>query len=147
MRRVLVWFTILQLVLVILQFYLATFGAFQMPRPTTPEGAAIGWHAMNGIIAIPAASLLTTIVAAIAKAPGKLIGLCAAPLVLVAIQIFVVFPLAEVAGATEERTTTASLFVFGFHAIVGLGLLGAAIAAYRGAKQHAAATAQAVDAV
>lgn len=147
MRKVLVGFTVLQLALVILQFYLATFGAFQTPPPTTPEGAAIGWHAMNGIFAIPAVSLLTTIVAAIAKAPGKLIGLCAGPLVLVAVQIFVVFPLAEVAGATEERTTTASLFVFGFHAIVGLGLLWVAIAAYRGARQHAAVTTQAVDAV
>ena len=146
MRKVLVGFTVLQFGLVVLQFYLATFGAFQTPEPTSPEGAAIGWHAMNGIIVIPAASLLTTIVAAFARAPGKLIGWCAAPLVLVAVQALVIFPLAEVAGATDEKTTTASLFVYGFHAIVGLGLLWVTIAAYRGARQHlASVAAQPVD--
>ncbi|NUR87608.1 MAG: hypothetical protein HOY71_26295, partial [Nonomuraea sp.] len=90
MRKVLVGFTVLQLALVVLQFYLSTFGAFQTPHPTSEDGAAIGWHAMNGIFVIPAASLLTTIVAAFARAPGKLIGLCAGPLVLVAIQILVI---------------------------------------------------------
>ncbi|WP_431893466.1 DUF6220 domain-containing protein [Nonomuraea sp. bgisy101] len=137
MRKVLVVFTVIQLALVVLQFYLATYGAFETPRPSNPEAAAIGWHVMNGFILIPAVSLITTIIAAIARAPGKLIGTCAAPIVLVAVQMFVLFPLAELAGATQEKTSPASLYVLGFHAIVGVLLLGAAISAWRGAQAHA----------
>ncbi|GAA2397877.1 hypothetical protein GCM10010404_64540 [Nonomuraea africana] len=137
MRKVLVVFTVIQLALVVLQFYLATYGAFETPEPADPESAAIGWHVLNGFMVIPAVSLVTTILAAVARAPGKLIGLCAAPIVLVAIQMFVLFPLAELAGATMEKTTPASLYVLGFHAIVGVLLLGAAISAVRGAQAHA----------
>ncbi|GAA3468274.1 DUF6220 domain-containing protein [Nonomuraea roseola] len=137
MRKVLVVFTVIQLALVVLQFYLATYGAFETPEPADPETAAIGWHVMNGFMVIPAVSLITTILAAVARAPGRLIGLCVAPIVLVAIQMFVLFPLAELAGATMERTTPGSLYVLGFHAVIGVLLLGAAISAWRGAQAHA----------
>ncbi|MGW5684561.1 DUF6220 domain-containing protein [Nonomuraea sp. NPDC003754] len=141
MRKVLVVCTVVQLALVVLQFYLATYGAFETPRPADPDAAAINWHVANGFIVIPAVALITTIIAAIARAPGKVIAAGAAPIVLVAVQMFVLFPLAELAGATMDRTTPASLFVLGFHAVVGVLLLGVAISASRGARAHARAVA------
>ncbi|MFE3454449.1 DUF6220 domain-containing protein [Nonomuraea sp. NPDC059194] len=139
MRKVLVVFSVIQLALVVLQFYLATFGAFETPKPANPEAAAIGWHVMNGFFVIPAVSLIATIIAVVARAPGKVIGASAAPIVLVAVQMFVLFPLAELTGATMEKTTPSSLYVLGFHAVIGLLLLGAAISAWRGAQAHARA--------
>ncbi|WP_433509793.1 DUF6220 domain-containing protein [Nonomuraea sp. CA-143628] len=136
MRRALVGCAVAQIVVVILQFYLATFGAFQMPRPTGTDPAAIGLHAANGLFVIPAVSLVATIVAALAKVPGKLIALSAAPLLLSAVQMLVVFPLAGLAGATVDDTPLASLFVYGLHAVVGLGQLWAVIAAYRAVRRH-----------
>lgn len=137
MRKALVGFTLVQLALVILQFYLATFGAFERPTPAVgAEGAAIGWHAMNGTIAIPAISLLTTIMAAIARAPGRIILLSAVPLLAALVQIMVLFPLAGMAGSTETKTNTGGLVVLGFHAIVGVAMLWAAVVAFRGAQAH-----------
>jgi hypothetical protein len=135
MRRALVGCAVAQIVVVILQFYLATFGAFQLPHPTGPEPAAIGLHAANGLFVIPLVSLVATAVAALAKAPGRLIALCAGPLILTAVQMLVVFPLAGIAGATADDTPLASLFVYGLHGMVGLGQLWAVFAAYRGARR------------
>ncbi|WP_084956423.1 hypothetical protein [Thermoactinospora rubra] len=141
MRKVLVGCTAVQLALVILQFYLSTFGGMERPSPAPgQEGAAITWHALNGVFVIPVVSLITTIVAAVARASGRIIGLCAGPLLLALVQLFVIFPLAAALGATEERTTTASLFVFGFHAIVGVVMLWASVMAFRGARALVAAS-------
>jgi hypothetical protein len=136
MRKALAGCAVAQIVVVILQFYLATFGAFQQPHPTGSDPAAIGLHAANGLFVIPAVSLVATVVAALAKVPGRLIALCAAPLALTAVQMLVVFPLAGLAGATENDTPLASLFVYGLHALVGLGQLWAVLAAYRGVRRH-----------
>ncbi|WP_327085681.1 DUF6220 domain-containing protein [Nonomuraea sp. NBC_01738] len=134
MRKVLLWFAGIQLALVILQFYLATFGAFETPEPPPGADSAIAYHAINGVFVIPAFGLLVIIVALVAKAPGRLIGAAASPLVMALVQLFVIFPLAELLGATEDHTTPASLFAFGFHAIVGLVMLGGAFEAVRGAR-------------
>lgn len=137
MRKVLVWFTIIQLALVLLQFYLATFGAFERPVPAVgSEDAAIGWHAMNGFTVMPLVSLITVIVAAIARAPGRVTLYCAAPLVAMLLQLGL-FELAALTGASETKTGTAGLVILGFHAIVGVVMLGAAILAWRGAQAHA----------
>jgi hypothetical protein len=135
MRKVFFWFTVLLLVAVLAQFYLATFGAFQTPHPAPgDEDAMIGYHAMNGTMIIPLVSLLTTIVAAIAKAGARNVWLSIAPVGLVLVQLFVLFPLAGLAGGTEEKTNTASLFVLGFHAIVGVALLWVSVALVRRAR-------------
>lgn len=142
MRKVFVWFAAIQLALVIVQFYLATFGAFETPKPPPgTEGAAIGWHALNGVLVLPIFSLLTTIMAAIARAPGRVIFMASGPLLGALVQLFVLFPLADLVGTTETKTNTAGLVVLGFHAIVGVLLLGAAIEALRGARTHARAAA------
>ncbi|MFI6319031.1 hypothetical protein ACIBG8_15985 [Nonomuraea sp. NPDC050556] len=140
MRKVLVWFTLIQLVLVLLQFYLATFGAFERPVPAVgSEDAAIGWHAINGIFVIPVFSLITTILALVARSPGKLTLYASGPLLMALVQMFVIFPLAELAGGTETKTSTASLVVMGFHALVGVVMLGAAVLAFTGARTQAGA--------
>jgi hypothetical protein len=146
MRKVFLGFAVLLLVVVLAQFYLATFGAFQTPHPAPgDEDGMINYHVANGTIILPIVSLLTTIVAAVARAGARNIWLAIAPVGLVIVQLLVIFPLAELAGATEEKTTTASLFVMGFHAIVGVVLLWVAVELVRRAralvKEEAAAQA------
>jgi hypothetical protein len=135
MRKVFVGFAALQLLAVIAQFYLATFGAFETPHPAPgSEGGAIQYHAINGIMIIPVVSILTAIAAALARAGGKLIGLSITPVALVAVQLFVIFSLADILAGGTDKTTTPSLFVLGFHAIDGLLILWAAVSVLRGAR-------------
>ncbi|WP_182885146.1 DUF6220 domain-containing protein [Microbispora sp. H10885] len=136
MRKVFFGLAVVQLVAVLAQFYLATFGAFETPHPAPGDpDAAIGYHAMNGTMVIPLVSLVAAIAALAARAGGRTAGLAILPFVLVAVQLFVIFPLAEIAGATETATTTASLFVMGFHALDGVAILAAAVVLVR--RAHA----------
>lgn len=141
MRKVFFGLAIVQLVAVLAQFYLATFGAFETPHPAPGDpNAAIGYHAMNGTMVIPIVSLLTAIAALAARAGGKLAGLSILPFVLVAVQLFVIFPLAEIAGATDDSTTTAALAVLGFHALDGVAILAVAVIVVRRARALAKGT-------
>ncbi|GLW97413.1 DUF6220 domain-containing protein [Microtetraspora sp. NBRC 16547] len=134
MRKAYFGFTVVLLISVLAQFYFATFGAFERPVPAAgAEGAMINYHAMNGTMVIPVLSLLTTIVAAIARAGGKQIGLAITPLLLVVVQLFGIFSLAEALGTTQDKTNTAGLIVLGFHALDGVALLGVAVLLVRGA--------------
>ncbi|MEV7802332.1 DUF6220 domain-containing protein [Microbispora sp. NPDC088329] len=142
MRKVFFGFAVLQLVAVLAQFYLATFGAFETPHPAPGDpDAAIGYHAMNGTMIMPLLSLLTTVVALIARAGGKLVGLSILPFVLVAVQLLVIFSLAEIAGWTENSTTTGSLVVLGFHALDGVAILAVAVILVQRARALMKATA------
>ncbi|WP_432932710.1 DUF6220 domain-containing protein [Microbispora sp. CA-135349] len=142
MRKVFFGFAVLQLVAVLAQFYLATFGAFETPHPAPGDpDAAIGYHAMNGTMIMPLLSLLTTVVALIARAGGKLVGLSILPFVLVAVQLLVIFSLAEIAGWTENSTTTGSLVVLGFHALDGVAILAVAVILVQQARALMKATA------
>ncbi|GIH50709.1 hypothetical protein SAMN05421833_128110 [Microbispora rosea] len=132
MRKVFFGFAVVQLVAVLAQFYLATFGAFETPQPAPGDpDAAINYHVTNGSLVIPLVSLLTTTAALAARAGGKLAGLSILPLVLAAVQLFVIFPLAELAGATDTATTTAGLAVMGFHALDGVAILAVAVVVVR----------------
>ncbi|MCC5575500.1 hypothetical protein IMZ11_07580 [Microtetraspora sp. AC03309] len=138
MRKVFYGFTVVLLISVLAQFYLSTFGAFERPVPAPgAEGAMIEYHVLNGELVIPILSLLTTIVAAIARVGGRLIWLSITPFLLVAVQLFVIFSLAEMAGAAENETTTAGLVVLGFHALDGVAILWAAFVLLR--RAHALA--------
>ncbi|MCT9930501.1 DUF6220 domain-containing protein [Planotetraspora sp. A-T 1434] len=135
MRKAYFVLTVLQLVAVLAQFYFATFGAFEIPHPAPGDpNAAIGYHIINGTMIIPVISIIVTIAAALAKAGGRLVGLSIVPFVLVAVQLFVIFPLAEIAGATETKTTTAALAVMGFHALDGVAILAVAVILVRKAR-------------
>ncbi|WP_066946876.1 DUF6220 domain-containing protein [Microtetraspora fusca] len=127
MRKVYYGFTVVQLVTVLALFYLVTFGAFERPAPLPgTEGALIDYHIMVGEMVVPLLSLLTTIVAAIARAGARLVTLSITPFALIAVQLFVIFSLAEMAGHTDERSTTGGLIVLGFHSLVGVTILGVA---------------------
>ena len=135
MRKVFFGFAVVQLVVVLAQFYLSTFGAFETPHPAPGDpDAAINYHVTNGSLVIPLVSLLTMITALAARAGGRLAGLSILPLALAAVQLFVIFPLAELAGATDTATTTAGLVVMGFHALDGVAILAVAVVVVRRAR-------------
>lgn len=135
MRKVFFGFTVLMFVSVIAQFYFATFGAFERPTPAFgAEDAAIMPHILNGTMVLPLLSILTTIAAAVAKAGGRLILLSITPLLLVVVQLFVIFELAGLLGATEDSTSTASLVVLGFHALDGVVILWASVVLLKKAR-------------
>ncbi len=84
-------------------------------------------HILNGTMVLPLLSILTTIVAAVAKAGGRLILLSITPLLLIVVQLFVIFEIAGLLGAEENSTSTASLVVLGFHALDGVAILWASV--------------------
>jgi hypothetical protein len=116
-RRVYVALCVILLVAVAVQFYFAAVGAF-----TTPRTDSSYWlHAVDGVMVIPMLSLLATIAAALARAPGRLIVLAIAPLGLVVVQMLIV---AAGQGLSDGDTTTpAALVVYGLHAINGLAIM------------------------
>ncbi|WP_067177095.1 DUF6220 domain-containing protein [Microtetraspora niveoalba] len=135
MRKVYYGFTVVQLVAVLVLFYLVTFGAFERPAKLPgAEGALIDYHIIVGEMVVPLLSLLTTIVAAIARVGGRLVGLSITPFALVVVQLFVVFSLAELAGHTDGQSTTGGLIVLGFHSLVGVSILAVAAALVRRAR-------------
>ncbi|MEV4747303.1 hypothetical protein AB0K21_13100 [Streptosporangium sp. NPDC049248] len=143
MRKVFLGSAALLLLAVIAQFYLSTFGAFERPTPSPGASSAITPHAINGVAVIPALSLITAIVAAAARAGSKMIWLSLVPLAVVLGQLFVIFPLVELSGATKEQTNTFAHIVFGFHAVLGLVLLWASVVIFREARALASTAAHA----
>ncbi|MDF5755915.1 DUF6220 domain-containing protein [Spongiactinospora sp. TRM90649] len=143
MRKAFLALATLQLVAVIAQFYFATFGAFQRPIPAGGSMGALEPHVINGTMIIPLLGLVVTVVAAIARAGGRMIWWSVTPVLVVIAQLFVVFPVAELFGFTAEQTTTGAHVAMGFHAILGLVLLLASVRAFQGARALASGAAQA----
>jgi len=84
-RKAFVAMSSLLLVAFVLQFVFAAVGAF-----TKPAGdGAYALHSITGMAVIPALTLLTTLFAALAKAPGRLVGLAIVPLGLVVVQALI----------------------------------------------------------
>ncbi|MFD0788554.1 DUF6220 domain-containing protein, partial [Micromonospora azadirachtae] len=82
MRKTLVVVSLLLLVAFALQFVFAAVGAFTKPA----DDGAYSLHSINGMAVIPVLTLLTILLAVLAKAPGRLIGLAVLPLGLVVLQ-------------------------------------------------------------
>lgn len=102
---------------VLVQFYFAAVGAFARPQ----DDKSFALHDMNGsVVAILA--LLLIVVAALARAPGRLIGLSALPLGLVVLQVVIV-ELGRAFNDTGDHTTPAGLAILGLHAINGLAVM------------------------
>ena len=119
MRRVYVGLVGLLLVSGVLQFYFAAVGAFT--RPQTDD--AFSLHLLNGRI-FPLLAVLAIGAAALAKAPGRLIGLTSVPLGLVILQTLIIVVGNAIGGATEQRTTPLALAILGLHAINGMMIMG-----------------------
>ncbi|MGS0684061.1 DUF6220 domain-containing protein [Nakamurella sp. GG22] len=132
MRKVYVAITGLLMVSVILQFYFAAFGVFTAPD----NDSQFILHQMNGRIVLPVLCLLSIAAAAAARAPGRLIGLTAIPFGLLILQT-VLFIIAGLAGASEDRTNLAGQLILGLHAINGLCVLGTSILVFLRARQFA----------
>jgi len=131
MRKAFVITSSLLLVAFALQFVFAAVGAFT--KPAGGDGS-YRLHSITGMAVIPILTLLTILFAALAKAPGKLIGLTALPLALVVLQAL----LAGLAnGLTDAagQTTTAGLVVGGLHALNGIIAVHIVVAVLRGARK------------
>jgi len=118
MRRIYLVLTALLLLAVVAQFYFAGVGAFDKPR----DDSSFALHSVNGMLVIPALSILATIVAALARAPGRLIALSIAPFGLVVVQMLINI----VGGSSDDRTGAGNLAVLGLHAVNGLFIMAVA---------------------
>ncbi|TDC47608.1 hypothetical protein E1212_23735 [Jiangella ureilytica] len=119
MRKVFLGFASLMLAAVVVQFYLAAVGAFD----DAPRDEAFGAHAMVGTSLLLLA-VLATIVAALARVGGRLIGMTAAIAGLTLLQSLI----RVLADALNDgdTSTTAGQLVFGLHALNGLAIGGLA---------------------
>jgi hypothetical protein len=88
---------------------------------------------------IPLLSLLATVAAATARAPGRLIGLTILPFGLVVVQVLIVTLGRAFSDGTGENTTPAGLAILGLHAVNGLAIMGVAGLVLRQARLLAAA--------
>lgn len=122
-----------------LQFYFAAVGAFT--KPQTEDSFAL--HTLNGRMVFPILAILATIAAALAKAPGKLIGLTILPLGLGIVQVLIIVLGNVIGGATEQRTTPLALAILGLHAVNGMIILGVTGNVMRQARTHLTAAARA----
>jgi hypothetical protein len=119
-RRVYLGLTGLLLLAVVAQFYFAAVGAFAKPQ----DDSSFALHDLTGMLIIPVLSLLATVAAAIARVPGRLIGLTILPLGLVVVQVLII-GLGKALSNTDgaEHTTAAALAVMGLHALNGLAIM------------------------
>jgi hypothetical protein len=148
MRKVYVTLTGLLVVSVVIQFYFAAFGVFTAPA----NDSQFILHTTNGRFILPLLCLLSIGAAALAKAPGKLIGLTAIPFGLLIMQT-VLFLIAGLIGSSPEKTNVAGQIILGLHALNGLAILGVSIMLFvrarrfaRGATADVVSTAEAAQA-
>jgi Family of unknown function (DUF6220) len=120
MRRVYFALSALLLAAVAAQFYFAAVGAFAKPQ----DDSSFALHSLTGMMIIPALSVLATIAAALARAPGRLIALSILPFGLVVVQVLIIVLGNAIGGATEDRTTPVALTILGLHALNGLAIMG-----------------------
>ncbi|MGC4768184.1 DUF6220 domain-containing protein [Micromonospora sp. DT44] len=118
-----------------LQFVFAAVGGF-----TKPAGdGAYALHSVNGMAVIPVLTLLTVLFAALARAPGRLVGLAVLPLGLVVLQAL----LAMLANAGTDAvgvSTPFGLVIGGLHAVNGIVAVHVVVGVMRGARRLAAGT-------
>jgi hypothetical protein len=132
MRKAFVIVSTLLLASFVLQFIFAAVGAF-----TKPAGdGAYALHSINGTAIIPALTLLTTLFAALAKAPGRLIGLAILPLGLVVLQTLIA-ALANAFTDAAGASTPLGLTIAGLHAINGIAAVHVVVSVHQAARKLA----------
>jgi len=131
-RRVYLVAAGLLLFAVLAQFYLAAVGAFAKP----PDDRSFALHDLNGMMIIPLLSLLATGAAALAKAPGRLIGMTILPLGLVIVQVLIVL-IGQLVSGGDDKTTPVGLAIMGLHAVNGLAIMAVSGFVFRGARMLA----------
>ncbi|MFF5288003.1 DUF6220 domain-containing protein [Paractinoplanes globisporus] len=131
MRKALVITSGLLLAVFALQFVFAAVGAFH--KPAGGDGS-YRLHSITGMAVIPVLCLLTILFAALAKAPGRIIGLAALPLGLVVLQVL----LAALANGLTDASgdsTPVSLTIGGLHAVNGIVAVHVVVALLRAARK------------
>ncbi|GIH59801.1 DUF6220 domain-containing protein [Microbispora siamensis] len=120
MRRFFVGLAALQALAIVAQFFLAAGGAFS----TAPNDESFQAHRMLGA-GIVLLAVLVTVVAAIARMPGRLIGMSGLVAGLAVVQV-VIRAIASAFDGTGGSTPAGEL-VFGLHAVNGLAILAVAV--------------------
>ena len=128
MRRVFALLATLLVLVVVAQFFLAASGAFD----TAPNDESFRPHRALGYV-IFFLPIVLTVVAALGRMPGRLIGMTALVAGLTAVQV-VIAVLARAFDDTGGTSTTAGQLVFGLHAINGLIILAVAATVARRAR-------------
>ncbi|MFI5490274.1 DUF6220 domain-containing protein [Micromonospora echinaurantiaca] len=128
MRRAFAGLAALLMLAVVAQFFLAASGAFD-PAPT--DEAFQPHRALGGGVVLIA--VLVTVVAAVARMPGRLVGMSG----LVAGLAVVQFVIRAIAAAFDGSggSATAGELVFGLHAVNGLAILAVTGRIVRQARQ------------
>ncbi|MEV0810636.1 DUF6220 domain-containing protein [Micromonospora sp. NPDC050200] len=120
MRRLFAGLAALLALVIVVQFFLAASAAFN----TAPKDESFQMHRALGYVIFFFAVLLT-IVAVLARMPGRLIGMTGLVAGLVVVQVLI----REFAGAFDDTggtSTAAGQLVFGLHAVNGLMILAVA---------------------
>lgn len=121
MRRVFAGLAILLVLVIAVQFFLAASAAFD----TAPKDESFELHRVLGRVII-LFTLVMTIIAALARIPGRLIGMTGLIAGLGVLQA-VIAVIAKAFDDTGDTSTTAGQLVFGLHAINGLIMLALAM--------------------
>ena len=119
MRKAFSGLATLLVLVVIAQFFFAAVGAFS----TAPHDESYRPHHALGYV-IFLLPVVMTIIAALARMPGRLIGMPALVAGLTAVQVLIA-ELAKEIGDTGNSTTAGSL-ISGLHAVNGLAILATA---------------------
>lgn len=135
MKKVFVVVSGLLMAALIVQFYFAAVGAFTKPQ----TDSSYMLHSINGMMVVPLLILLSTLFAALAKAPGKLVGRAILPLGLLIVQVLLVALVKAFADAAGD-TTAVGVAIGGLHALNGALMIGVAESVFRGARKLAAGT-------
>jgi hypothetical protein len=128
LRRVFALLATLLVLVVVAQFFLAASGAFD----TAPNDESFRPHRALGYV-IFLLPVVMIIVAALARMPGRLIGMAALVAGLTAVQV-VIAVLARAFNDTGDTSTTAGTLIFGLHAVNGLIILAVAATVARRAQ-------------
>ncbi|MGH3647647.1 MAG: DUF6220 domain-containing protein [Micromonosporaceae bacterium] len=126
MRKVFAGLAILLMVVVAAEFFLAASGAFN----TAPKEESFQAHRALGYLILLFAVLMT-LVAALARAPGRLIGMAALVAGLVVVQSVI----RGIASAVGDTAATAGQLIFGLHAVNGLVIMAVVGMIVRQARQ------------
>jgi len=133
-RRLFALLATLLVLVVVAQFFLAASGAFD----TAPNDESFQPHRALGY-GIVLFAILVTVVAALARMPGRLIGMTALVAGLAVVQ-GLIRALAAAFNDTGNTSTTAGRLIFGLHAVNGLVILALAGNVARRALSRSAVT-------
>ena len=125
MRKVFAVLATLLPVLLAVQFFLAAFGAFD----TGDKDQAFGPHRNLGYVVVYYAIGLT-IVAAVARMPGRLTAIAGLIAVLGVVQSLIA-KIADALNGADDSSTAAGKLVFGLHAVNALVIIGVAVSVAR----------------